>query len=437
MVSEFRKFVEKYKLIAEGDRLLLAMSGGVDSMVLAELLLKSGAYIEVAHCNFQLRGDDSDADETFVMDWCLKNEVICHIRKFQLKTADSGKSVQEEARVVRYNWFHELLVHRNLNKLVTAHHASDNVETLFINLLRGSGAKGWSGIPLKSAQIIRPLLFTSKKHIEAFARQQNISFRSDASNETDYYLRNKIRHHLIPGLAAMNTDFERRVSTNQIHLQRMVELMETLIQQQNQDIIRHENKQVIIRHRDIQPAGFAAEILFLWLQPFGFNAAQSLEILSTEQSGAQFFSASHQLLINRNEILIKPLGKSGQVENTVEIFRGQQNLDSPVKLEFSEIAAGSESISRSPQVAMLDLEVLEFPLILRRWQKGDKFQPLGMQKQKLVSDFLIDEKVNRFDKENQWVLVSGDQIIWVLGRRISERSKVTTKTSFVFKIRMI
>ncbi len=436
MIREFKLFVKQHKLFTENDRMLLAISGGVDSMVLAYLMQQSGVYFEIAHCNFQLRGKNSDQDAAFVVAWCKKNQVEFHVRKFEMESAVIGKSVQQEARRARYQWFNELLKERDLTKLATAHHASDNVETLFINLLRGAGIKGWAGIPLHSVNTIRPLLFATKQAIESFAELKNIAFRSDASNQSEDYLRNKIRHRLIPQMESINPDFESRIAANQLHLQRMSALLEILLGQQNPNVVSRSDDQTIIRFDEIKPKAFAVDILFVWLQPFGFSAQQCVEVLEFQRTGSVFYSVSHRLLINRDKIIIQPINRQQDEDLAVEVFRHQELIEAPIYLRISEFPAGKIPLTRQSEEAMLDINTLEFPLVLRRWHHGDRFQPLGMQQNKLVSDFLIDEKVSQYDKENQWLLLSGNRIAWVVGRRIADWAKITTTTDTVLKIKL-
>ncbi len=431
MWSRFLPFVQKYNLFEKDDHLLLAMSGGVDSMVLGHLLVRAGVSFEVAHCNFQLRGKDSNLDQELVEKWCRQQRVTCHNRQFQLISAAEGKSVQLEARRVRYEWFEELMSRHQYNKLVTAHHASDNAETLFINLLRGTGAKGWVGIPIEDNNRIRPLLLFSKSEILKYAASNSVEFREDESNSGDQYLRNRIRHQIVPSFSELKPGFESRVSENQMMLGQFVHLTSKLIDLQNPGVFKQEDQQTIIHYRKIQPEEFADLILFYWLQPFGFSAAQSSEILLSPSTGKQFFSVSHRLLINRDELLIQSYTTESSQNETTEIFRGQETVDWPLRLHISEVTTHDFSIPKVASMAALDMDKLSFPLLLRIWRKGDRFQPLGMRQQKLISDFLIDEKVNRFDKEQQWVLESNGRIVWLVGRRIADWASVTDKTKHV------
>ena len=417
MWREFQRFIKKNHLIQENDRLLLAMSGGVDSMVLGDLLIKNGVYFEVAHCNFQLRGEASDLDAHLVEQWCKQQNIVHHLRRFSLDTANEGKSIQEEARGLRYDWFHELQNQQHLNKLVTAHHASDNTETLFINLLRGSGAKG--------------LLGFTKSEILEYAQVNSIPYREDESNSGDRYLRNRIRHHIIPQFAELQPDFEARISENQLMLGQFVQMATELIAAQNPEVYKEHPEHTIIHHRKINPPQYADLILFFWLQPFGFNAAQSSDILDIAITGKEFFSRSHHLLVNRDELIIRPIQNDPSKNVEIEIYKGQEHLEWPVQMDISEVEPDGFKIPRSKQSAALDSEKLEFPLVLRLWRQGDRFQPLGMQNSKLVSDFLIDEKVNRFEKDQQWVLESDGRIVWLVGRRIADWAKITNATKHI------
>jgi len=434
MWREFQQFIKKNHLIQENDRLLLAMSGGVDSMVLGHLLIRTGVYFEAAHCNFQLRGEASDLDAQLVEQWCKHHKVVQHQRRFLLDSAKEGKSVQQEARQLRYDWFHELQNQQQLNKLVTAHHASDNAETLFINLLRGSGAKGWAGIPVATNHRIRPLLGFTKSEILEYAKVNSIPYREDESNSGDRYLRNRIRHHIIPQFSGLQPDFEARISENQLMLGQFVQMATELITAQNPEVYQEHPEHTIIHHQKIRPLQYADLILFFWLQPFGFNAAQSSDILDIAVTGKEFFSRSHHLLVNRDELMIRPVQKESVENVEIEIFNGQNHLEWPVKLEISEVEPDGFKIPQSKQSAAFDSEKLEFPLVLRLWRQGDRFQPLGMQSSKLISDFLIDEKVSRFEKDQQWVLESGGRIVWLVGRRIAEWAKITSETKHILLI---
>jgi tRNA(Ile)-lysidine synthase len=434
MQQEFNKFLKENKLYTAIEIWLLGMSGGIDSMVLGDLLLKAEIPFEVAHCNFQLRGDESNTDEKFVESWCKTHEVAFNVKRFDLSNA---KNIQKAARDCRYEWFTELLASKNLNKLATAHHASDNVETLFINLLRGAGNRGWAGIPLLDEKIVRPLLFASKTQIETFASTEQIAFREDSSNLEDKYLRNKIRHHLMPVLREIDADSELKISQNQLRLQASNKLLNNLILQSNSLAIEHlESGEVKILFRNLIPANQKDLVLFELLRNYGFEWKQVQDILAVEHSGALFNSNTHQLLVDREFLLIRSENQQGVSESVELIEENQPVIETPISMRFSKSKLSEVKFSNDSNLAIVDFDKLTFPLQLRRWQQGDKFVPLGMKGSKKLSDFFIDQKLNNFEKESVYVLESANEIVWVIGHRISDLFKITPKTRNAYIIQV-
>jgi len=425
MWREFDAFCEKQELFKKGDLLLLAMSGGLDSMVLGELMLKSGHDFQVAHANFQLRGQASEDDARFVEKWAKKNKVKFHLKRFDL---DASGSIQELARKVRYHWFRELMSEQNISLLVTAHHASDNVETMFINVLRGAGAHGWSGIPMAENQIRRPLLFASKNELRAFADQESIAFREDRSNLTDHYLRNQIRHHIIPEMEKISPNFVQRVSKNQLQLRRSLQLTDALVQAMNPRVFNWEQDHLVIRPQEIKPQEFVVDVLFLELRKVNFSLEQCELAADTAESGKVFFSESHELLIDRDQWLVRPRSNKAQEIDAVEIHPDMEKIIEPMPIRIEVVDGHSFEIPTDKLVAALDFDQLKFPLVLRKWHKGDRFVPLGMNGHKLISDFLIDEKVDQFEKERTFILESDEEIVWVVGHRISHNWRITENT---------
>jgi tRNA(Ile)-lysidine synthase len=426
MQQEFNRFLKENKLYTADEVWLLGMSGGVDSMVLGNLLLNAKIPIEVAHCNFQLRGDESSADEKFVESWCETHGIAFNVKRFDLSNA---KNIQKAARDSRYEWFAELMATKDLNKLATAHHASDNVETLFINLLRGAGNRGWAGIPLSDNWVVRPLLFATKTLIETFATEEQIAFREDSSNLENKYLRNKIRHHLMPVLREIDAEFETKISQNQLRLQSSNKLLSDLILQTNADVIENlENGEVKIHYRNLNPANQTALVLFEILREYDFDWNQTQDILAVEQSGALFNSYTHQLLVDRDFLLIRHVDQPDIPESITLIEESQTVLNTPISLSCSKSKLSEVKFSNDSNLAIIDFDKLTFPLQVRRWQQGDQFVPLGMKGSKKLSDFFIDQKLNNFQKESVYVLESANEIVWVVGHRISDVFKITPKT---------
>jgi tRNA(Ile)-lysidine synthase len=432
MLERFNSFVQAHQLIQPTDRLLLALSGGVDSMALANLFLEAKISFEVAHCNFQLRGLDSDADEDFVVNWCKEKGVVIHVKKVNIA---SHVNVQIAARNLRYQWFSELLSQENLNKIATAHHANDMVETMFINLLRGAGHKGWSGIPLANQNTIRPLLFATKSDISEYAAKNKIAFREDVSNQSDKYLRNQIRHSLLPSIQVINKNGIAQIAENQLRLQASNTLLRTLLLEANKAAISQPTMdEWVIDVKTLQPTAQSELVLFELLQEYGFNWAQIQMVFNAKHSGKSWKSSTHQLLLDRGKIHIRPISSENEDFDMVEVNADEVFIKFPIPLSFDTIQIEQLEIPKSNRTAALDKDKLEFPLQLRKWRIGDRFQPIGMQGTKLLSDFFNDQKLNNFEKELVYVLTSNDEIVWVVGYRISENFKIGSATKQCFLI---
>jgi tRNA(Ile)-lysidine synthase len=399
---------------------LVAASGGMDSMVLASLLQQNGYSLAVAHCNYQLRGADSDADEELVRNWCEDRSVPFHSKRVNAKelAEQSGQSVQMIARNERYQFFSELMESYDYQVTAVAHHANDQVESLLINILRGTGIRGFRGMPASRDGVIRPLLGFTKDEIQNYAVQHNVSFREDVSNQETYYLRNWVRLKLLPMLQARDNnafrtlvDFCNRVEVALPNYEAWV--------QKKMHLVKTENG-ISIEQLKKSKAPFT--ILKEILEPLGFNTDMVFEVLDIleSDSGATVSSASHQVLKDRDELIISSL--DGKIRKP--------------KLKFESLSRGSlESLKVHSSIALLDAEKIDIEeLELRKWQQGDKFKPLGMKGWKLLSDFFIDEKVSLLEKQQVWLLTHQNEIVWVIGHRIDDRFKVTDNTQKVLKV---
>jgi tRNA(Ile)-lysidine synthase len=434
MLERFNRFIADKKLLNLNDKFLLALSGGIDSMVLAHLLWKGGFNFEAAHCNFQLRGDESDTDESFVKQWCAEHNVVVHTKRFRLNL---NENVQQAARDSRYQWFFELMSDYGFTKLLTAHHASDNVETLFINLLRGTGHKGWAGIPLTANRMERPLLFATKLELEAFAKNEGILFRSDQSNLSDKYLRNKIRHNILPELQKINPSAERLIAQSQLQLQSSNLLLKELIEKVNSNyLIKTKGGTLVIHHHQLKPASQSALVLFELLQEFGFQWWQIEAVYNATQGGGLLYSTTHQLLIGMEQLQIRPLSENRNKNESAFIFPEQKSIETPIHLAWEIVSAENQIISKDAGIASLDFDKLQFPLQVRKWQIGDRFRPIGMKGSKLLSDYFTDLKLNNFEKEQVYVLETGESIAWVVGYRPDDHFKVTSATKKMFLIQV-
>ncbi|HOI31481.1 MAG: tRNA lysidine(34) synthetase TilS [Bacteroidales bacterium] len=441
MLSEVENFIITQNLFTKKDRLLLAISGGIDSVVLLHVLLQLDFQPVLAHCNFSLRGAESDGDEQFVKDLAQEYNLKLLTKRFDTKTYATQNSIstQMAARELRYNWFSKLSEEHGFTKIVLGHHRDDQLETFFINLFRGSGITGLKAMLHSNGLLVRPLLDQGRKEIEAYAHENGLEWREDSSNQETIYLRNKIRHGLLNEIASFDQQYLRKMSESITMLQREEALYRHLLTDYfsriRTDNVQHSvNKNIFLNH----PEGLA--LLYEYLKSFGFNYDQARQIFDSlnQTSGKQFFSASYQLLIDRNELQIR---KSNDIrpEKIFEVHANEKEIFQPIHLEIKQYEwKSSMKINKDPSCAMLDFDQLHFPLKLRIWQQGDRFRPIGMKGSKLISDYFIDEHLSVFEKEKVWLLVNeNDEIVWLVGHRIDDHYKITPKTRQVYQLNLL
>ncbi|MDB9836450.1 tRNA lysidine(34) synthetase TilS [Flavobacteriaceae bacterium] len=412
IASKFQNFKEQ--------KLLLAFSGGLDSRVLLDLLCQLEIDFSVAHCNFDLRADASEADALFCARIAKQHQLPFFIKKFDTKSfAEEQKvSTQMAARELRYTWFDELKEQGGFTHLLTAHHLDDQLETFMINMGRGTGLKGLRGIT--TDKILRPLLIFSKNEIEQYANEQSIEWHEDASNAQDDYLRNHLRHHAILQWKAAQENLLQQVTQTFDHLSLAQEALSVVV-----DIFKEKHfvqqEDVISIHLDalmeLKPLAYYLHALF---ETYGFNHVADLESLLVAQSGKQLISSSHRLIRNREELLLSPLKIETQGEEFT--WRPTQDLTDPIKLTLIDKPLNSAN------TAVLDKNTLKYPLLLRKFREGDYFYPIGMKGKKKLSKFFKDQKYSTLDKENQWILCSEEQIVWVVGQRVDTRFAATPET---------
>lgn len=444
MLVAFRKYIADFKLVGPGEKILLAVSGGVDSMVMLELFQRSGLDFGVAHCNFGLRGAESNEDEKFVTSAAKAYGIPLFVNHFKTREyAGFNKiSVQMAARTLRYEWFDELLQTEPYKAIATAHHLDDQLETFFINALRGTGISGLHGILPNRTNIIHPLMFAFRRQIEEFAVDEAVVFREDSSNRSSKYLRNKIRHDLLPLLGEMNPDFRKTLTAT---ISRIREA-ETLLSRHMDEV----RKKVTVITDSGLPAFNIEAIkaneptdiyLYELLKPYNFSRYTTDDIYRAldELSGKQFFSSSHRVVKDRDLLLITEASPGSESSaDEIRIEPDQEIIMAPIHLRITHLSNSEVSdISKSGQVAMFDAEQLSWPLRLRKWKEGDTFMPYGMSSNKKLSDYFIDNKFSIVEKENAWLLMSGNKIAWLVGHRIGHHFRVTGETRKILKIELL
>ena len=428
MLTKFQHHIEQNFPQLKDKKLLLAVSGGIDSMVLLDLFYKLRFDICVVHCNFQLRGKESDADEMLVRETCQDRFIPYFIESFDtLEFAKENKlSIQLAARKLRYDWFQEI-ISLGFDYVLTAHHLDDNVETFLINFTRGTGLEGLTGIPAQNENVIRPLLPFSREEIENYAKEYNIQWREDSSNASDKYFRNKLRHDIVPTLKELNTGFLDSFQNTLRHLQQAESLVNDASKLVYEKVVEVKENQLEIHLKPLLEFQNYKAYLYQWLKEYGFSAWNDIYDLVEAQSGKQVFSETHVLLKDREKLILSERKSTDKSEVfIIESLDSKVNI--PLKLSFSKAVNIFETHSNC---IFVDENKLKFPLTIRKWKEGDYFYPSGMNGKKKLSKYFKDEKYSLFDKENQWLLCSEDQIVWVIGKRADDRftSKETTQNS--------
>jgi tRNA(Ile)-lysidine synthase len=430
MLERFLEYSEKQQLFKEGERILLAFSGGIDSVAMTELFHMAGIKFGLAHCNFMLRGEESEEDEKFASRIAEKYGVELLTKRFLTEKHGQNRriSIQQAARELRYTWFSEILQGKKYSLCATAHHLNDSIETMMINFLRGSGIAGLSGIKPVSGKFIRPLLFAKRAEIADFVSERGLRYREDSSNLSDKYIRNKIRHHIIPLFQEINPGFEATAARNLDYLRDVGNVFMEYAADKRKELLTEENGMHKISIKDLAQSPGSQALLYEILRGFGFNSSIVADVFEALEGppGRQFFSPTHRLVKDR-EYLIIIQSEEGE-KNIYSVYPGE-NKDLPLKLNVSFTErVNIPELSAHGSVEYFDADTLKFPLTLRKWRKGDYFYPLGLGKKKKLSDFYIDKKLSIPEKEKTWLLLSGEEIVWVVGYRIDHRFRVGENT---------
>jgi tRNA(Ile)-lysidine synthase len=446
MLAKIMNFIAENKLIRHGENVLLTVSGGIDSMVMANLFLHLPYKTGIAHCNFSLRGEESDGDENLVRAFAEKNGIPFFSVRFDTKNyaKDNGISVQMSARELRYSWFEEIRKSNNYDFIAVAHNLNDKIETLLINLTRGTGLTGLSGIKPVSDRIIRPLLFATRESIASYCMEHAIAYREDKSNADTKYIRNKIRHLVIPVLKEINPSIENTLSETAERFAGINEIVNSFVSELRNKITESNEKRTIVKIVLLKEYLHNKSLIFELFRIYGITNYQLDDLLNVinGRTGSQIITDSHRIIRNRNEIIIEDNEKSTYDVNKRSTYRPhiannpEQLSEIPGIISAEQVNVDeSFKISSDPSDACLDFEKIKFPLLIRRWKAGDYFFPLGMKKKKKLSDYFIDKKYSLTEKENKTVLESDGNIIWIIGDRIDDRFRITdnTKTALLIK----
>ncbi|WP_370213981.1 tRNA lysidine(34) synthetase TilS [Mesoflavibacter profundi] len=416
-------------------KLLIAISGGVDSVVLAHLCKEAKLDFTLAHCNFNLRGNESDADESFVLELAEDLDVEVFIQNFDTESFAKNEklSIQLAARQLRYNWFFELSEQLEFDYILTAHHADDNLETFLINLSRGTGLEGLKGIPEVNQNIVRPLLSFSREDIENYAKINHLKWREDSSNTSTKYLRNKLRHDVIPVLKDINPDVLSNFQNTLAHLNDSSAIVEEAVDSfLNKAIVSIDDSQISYKISEFEALNNPKAYLFEIFKDYGFTQWKDIENLLTAQSGKLVFSKTHQLLKDRDCLILSEIS-SEENNETVTILEDQNEIKLPNGILCIESV---EEIGKTDKSTIyIDKKTLKYPLTVRHWEKGDYFYPLGMQGKKKLSKFFKDEKLSLLDKQKTLLLCSDHQVVWVINHRADNRFKLTKQTQDILKIK--
>ncbi|MDO9154591.1 MAG: tRNA lysidine(34) synthetase TilS [Paludibacter sp.] len=439
MQKKVQDYIKKHDLLSSGTKVIVGVSGGTDSVVLLHILHNLGYDCIVAHCNFHLRMDDSKRDEEFVRNLATSMKIKYYSIEF--KTFEYAKehkiSVEMAARELRYAWFNQLFEKQGAQAIAVAHHADDNIETMLMNLVRGTGIRGLSGIPYRNGQVVRPLLCCSRTEIENYMIENNLDHVEDTTNANSDYTRNKFRNEVLPLLEEINPSVRQTLYNTIERFEGIQTIYEQSLYRINREVVHITDDGLKIDIEILKKQPHIPIVLYEILFPLGFHPAviKQVEKHLDSEPGRTFYSPSHRLLKDRKYLIINA---NIELSNTTfTISHEIMEIFQPIHLKFSRRDRHPElQISKEANCIHIDADVLQFPLTLRRWNKGDTFYPFGMQKHKKLSDFFIDEKMSRIDKEQCWILLSGDEIVWIVGKRIDNRFRVTEDTKIIFQVEL-
>ncbi|MEX0985826.1 MAG: tRNA lysidine(34) synthetase TilS [Bacteroidales bacterium] len=437
MIHRFKSYIEQNNLCNDQQQVMIAVSGGIDSVVMTDLFYRSGYSCLILHCNFGLRDKESDGDEAFVRLLSAGYEFPVYVKKFETEdyADDHGISIQMAARELRYQWFDKIAQEQLVECVATAHNLNDSVETVLLNLCRGTGIKGLTGIPVINGKYIRPLLFATREEITEYGRSNHIQYREDSSNESRKYRRNKIRHGLIPLFNEINPAFIRTMGDNikrfeeshSIYREQVISMRNSLFSDKETHL-----EVDLAAIKELEPLGSWLYELF---SEFGFSMDQCINIekILDSDSGKQFISPYYRIFKDREKLFIYKVEDLHFERFYIDSPESKAALPFSMDIEVMD-REDMDEIPDSQNIACLDLDKISFPLTFRKWQHGDYFYPLGMEQMKKVSDFFIDNKIPVPVKKRTWILTSGNKIVWIMGLRIDDRFKINQHTKQILKL---
>ena len=438
MESKFKKHIESNFAELLQQPLLLAVSGGIDSMVLLHLCHCIGLNTTVVHCNFNLRGEDSLQDQQFVEAVSKQLDIPFLVREFDTNhyAITNKTSIQVAAREQRYQWFEDIIKRGKHQFLLTAHHLDDSMETFFINFSRGTGIEGLLGIPPKTDYVRRPLLVFTREEIEQYAKENTISWREDYTNAQTKYLRNKIRKNILPVFKEINQQLDQSFIQTIAHLKETHQMSEDASKMMFEKVVTLQGDDLLIPLRELNELSLPKAYLYKWLEPYGFKAWNDIADLVTAETGKKILAEHYCLIKDRAHLLLRPKNKMTEEAEGSFYLQENQTIKQPIHLTTKNYERTKIELTSDPLCAYLDRDKLQFPLLIRKPKKGDYFVPFGMKGTKRISKYVKDEKMTQLQKENLWLLCSGDTIVWIIGSRMDERFKVRNTTTNVLKIKL-
>ena len=436
-----QKYIEEKQLFTLHDKVLVALSGGADSVALLRVLLVLGYHCEAAHCNFHLRGEESDRDERFVNELCKGLGVALHVTHFDTVTYASRHhvSIEMAAREMRYDWFEQLRKERGGAVIAVAHHRDDSVETLLLNLIRGTGIAGLTSMKPRNGFVVRPLLTVSRKDIESYLSEHGVSYVVDCTNLESVYIRNKIRLQVLPLLRSINPSVDHSIYSSILNLREVESVYKAAIHEQEQNVLEYKGEYIYIPVEKLKQLPSPKAFLFEFLTPYGFVSEQITEIISScgGISGKVFLSRNYRIVKDREYLILEPQERE-EAGTVVEKIESLEECGTLLHGNLSYRCLDNDEtycFSRDKSYACFDLDKLVFPLIIRRWETGDRFTPFGMKGSRKLSDYFRDRKYSLIDKANALLLCSGNTIIWILGERAADGYRVTADTKRIIEFK--